>query len=103
MEWALKDAESRRATLAAEMEGLERKQAPAVLQLMPARLRQNLAGLSEKPRNGPQGRVREAIEQTVGGIMVAADGTLTIETKPDGLLGLEGRFAPLECRGNDSQ
>jgi hypothetical protein len=31
--------------------------------------------------------------------MVDADGTMTIEAKPDGLSGLEGRFAQSGCLG----
>jgi hypothetical protein len=34
--------------------------------------------------------VREAIQQSVAGILVGVDGSLTIEAKPDGLLGLDG-------------
>jgi site-specific DNA recombinase len=102
LEGALKGAESRRAALVAELAELERKQAPGVLQLTPAALQGHLEGLAEKLRCGLPGRVREAIEQTVGKILVEADGTLTIQARPDGLLGLEGRFASLGCRGRES-
>jgi hypothetical protein len=67
--------------------------------LTPAALQGHLQGLTEKLRRGLQGRVREAIEQTIAKILVDADGTMTIEARPDGLLGIEGRFAPLGCRG----
>jgi hypothetical protein len=43
--------------------------------------------------------VREAIQATVGRIVVAADGSLTLEAKPEGLLGLDGTTVPLWCRG----
>ena len=39
------------------------------------------------------------IVQTAGKILVDADGTLTIEARPDDLLGLDSRFAPLACWG----
>ncbi|MGD0266883.1 MAG: hypothetical protein ABSD47_18300 [Candidatus Methylomirabilota bacterium] len=67
--------------------------------MTPAALQGHLQGLTEKLRSGLQGRVREAIEQTIAKILVEADGTMTIEAKPDGPLGMEGRFAPLGCRG----
>ncbi len=79
---------------------MERKAAPGVPQLTPAALQGHLQGLTEKLRSGLQGPVREAIEQTVGKILVGADGTMTIEARPDGILGIEGRFAPLGCRGD---
>jgi hypothetical protein len=34
------------------------------------------------------GKVREAIQQSVARILVGGDGTVTLETKPDGLLGV---------------
>jgi hypothetical protein len=46
-----------------------------------------------------QGKVREAIQRIVGKIVVASDGTMAIEARPDGLLGTEGQFVPLGCRG----
>jgi hypothetical protein len=39
------------------------------------------------------GKVREAIQQSVARILVGVDGSLTIEAKPSGLLGLEGNVA----------
>jgi hypothetical protein len=50
LEGALKDAETRRATLVAELEEIQRKQAPGMLQVMPAVLHQHLQGLTEKLR-----------------------------------------------------
>ncbi|HTU03693.1 MAG TPA: hypothetical protein VMG58_17805 [Candidatus Sulfotelmatobacter sp.] len=86
MDGALKDGEARRAALVAD--------------LMPATLRKHLEGIAETLRNGPVGQVRDAIEQTVSKITVAADGTLTIEPKAAGLLGLQGPLALPECGGN---
>lgn len=42
----------------------------------------------EKLRSGVNGRVREAILWSVARILVGADGTVTLETRPDGLLGM---------------
>jgi hypothetical protein len=42
------------------------------------------------------GKVREVIQQTVTRILVGGDGSLTIEVKPGGLLGLEGNVARLD-------
>ncbi len=36
--------------------------------------------------------MREAIEQAINRIVVGMDGTLTLETKPDGLLGRRARL-----------
>jgi hypothetical protein len=99
LERVLKAAEARRATLLAELEGLEQVRAPGVLQLTPAALERHLQELTQQLRNGVQGKVRDAIERTVGKITVDADGAMTIEAKPEGLLGLDGRFAPLGSRG----
>ena len=102
LEGALKAAETRRTTLLAELESLEQVRAPGVLQLTPAALEHHLQELVQELRSGIQGKVRDAIERTVGKITVDADGTMTIEARPDGLLGVEGRFAPLGCRGRES-
>jgi hypothetical protein len=40
-------------------------------------------------RSGVNGKVREAIPQSIARILVGVYGTLTIEAKPGGLLGLE--------------
>ncbi len=95
---ALGAAERRRATLQAELARLDGNQ-PAVLQLTPAALERHLQGMVEKLRSGVAGRVREAIQESVARILVGVDGTLTLEAKPDGLLGLGGTIAPLGCRG----
>ena len=61
-----------------------------VLQLTPAALELHLQRLTEKLRSGVHGKVREAIQQSIARILVGVDGSLTIEAKPGGLLGLEG-------------
>ena len=38
------------------------------------------------------GKVREAIQQSIAKILVGVDGSLTIESKPGGLLGVEGNL-----------
>jgi len=43
--------------------------------------------MTEKLRSSVNGKVREAIEQSLARILVGVDGRLTIEGKPDGLLG----------------
>ena len=47
-------------------------------------------------------QVREAIQETVGRILVNVDGTLDIEAKLEGLLGLDGPIASFGCRGRES-
>ncbi len=59
-----------------------------------AALEGHLQGTTEKLRSGVNGKVRETTEQTIDRIVVGMDGTLTLETKPDGLLGLEGPSTP---------
>jgi hypothetical protein len=44
------------------------------------------------------GRVREAIQQSIARILVGVDGSLTIEAKPDGLLGVNGTITQVEGR-----
>lgn len=100
LEVALTAAETRRTTLTAELARLDGIQPRAVLQLTPAALQHRLQGLIEEFCSGEPGRVREAIQATVGRIVVAADGTLTLEAKPEGLLGLDGTTVPLWCRGS---
>ncbi len=56
--------------------------------------------MTEKLRSGVSGKVREAIQQSVARILVGVDGSLTIEAKPGGLLGVKDRFAQLWCRGD---
>src|SRR3974377_1701193 len=62
-----------------------------VLQLTPAALELHLQRLTEKLRSGVHGKVREAIQQSIARILVGVDGSLTIEAKSGGLLGLAGR------------
>ncbi len=88
LEEALGSAELRRATIQAELAQLGGNQ-PAVLQLTPAALDRHLQGMTEKLRSGVNGKVREAIQQSVARILVGVDVTVTLETKPDGLLGVE--------------
>ncbi len=89
MEHALAAAEQRRTTLQAELAQLDGDQQPAVIQLTPAALERHLQGMTEKLRSGVNGKVREAIQQSVARILVGGDGTVTLETKPDGLLGVK--------------
>jgi hypothetical protein len=93
LEQALGAAEQRRATLQAELAQLDGNQQPAVVQLTPVALERHLEGMTEMLRSGVNGKVREAMEQTIARIRVGMDGTQTLEVKPDGLLGLEGRVA----------
>jgi len=58
-----------------------------------------LQGIIEKLRSGVAGRVREAIQQSVARILVGGDGSLTIEAKPEGLLGMEGTHLHLRGAG----
>jgi hypothetical protein len=60
----------------------------------------HLEGLTEKLRTGDTGRVREAVRATIENTMVGEDGTLTLEAKPEGLLGLDETTVPLWCRGD---
>jgi hypothetical protein len=99
LETALAAAEQRRAHLQAELAQLDGHQQPAVVQLTPATLERHLQGMTEKLRSGVDGRVREAIQQSIAQILVGVDGNLTIQAKPGGLLGLERNIARL----NDGQ
>jgi len=89
LEQALAAAEQRRATLQADLAQLDGNQQPAVVQLTPAALERHLQGMTEKLRSGVNGKVREAIQQSVARILVGGDGTVTLESKPDGLLGVK--------------
>jgi hypothetical protein len=95
LEQALAAAELRRASLQAELVKLDGNQ-PAFLQLTPAALARHLEGMTEKLRSGANGKVREAIQQSVAKILVGVDGSLTIEAKPGGLLGVERIHARLD-------
>ena len=89
LEQALAAAEQRRTTLQAELAQLDGGQPSTVIQLTPAALERHLQGMTEKLRSGVNGKVREAIQQSVARILVGGDGTVTLETKPDGLLGVK--------------
>jgi hypothetical protein len=78
LERALAAAEQRRATLQAELARLDGSQQPAVVQLTPAVLERHLQGMTEKLRSGLNGKVQEAIQQSVARILVGVDGSLTI-------------------------
>lgn len=101
LEQALTAAEQRRSTLMTELARLDGNK-PAVLQLTPAALERHLEGMTEKLRSGVNGKVREAIQQSVARILVGVDGSLTMEAKPDGLLGVEGVHARLETTRDES-
>jgi hypothetical protein len=96
---ALKIAEARRTTLLTELAALEQARGPGGLQFSPGALGRHLQRLTDELRSGVQGKVRDAIERTVGKIVVNADGTMTIEVRPKGLPGIEGRLVPLGCPG----
>ena len=73
-----------------------------MIQLTPAALERHLEGLTEKLRSGVNGKVLEAIQQSIARILVGADGGLTIEAKPSGLLGFDGSFTQLECPAGEA-
>ncbi len=98
LEQALTAAEQRRATIQAELAKLDGGQPSAVIQLTPTALERHLQGMTEKLRSGVNGKVREAIQQSVARILVGVDGSLTIEAKPGGLLGLEGNLGQVGDR-----
>jgi hypothetical protein len=64
----------------------------------PQVLERHLAGLTDKLRSGSTGRVREAIRASVEKIVVAEDGSLTLDVKPEGLLGAQAAMADSTCR-----
>ena len=99
LDQALGAAEQRRTTLQGELARLNGNQEPAVVQLTPAALERHLQGMTEKLRSGVNGKVREAIQQSIARILVGGDGGLTIEAKTGGLLGLEGNVAQVEGQG----
>jgi hypothetical protein len=96
LERALAPAEQRRATLQAELARLDGSQQPAVVQLTPAMHERHLQGMTEKLRSGVNGKVREVIQQSIARILVDVDGSLSIEAKPDGLLGVKGNLAQMD-------
>jgi hypothetical protein len=87
-----------RAARQAEQGEIDGSQQPAVVQLTTAAIERHLQGMTEKLRSGMTGRVREAIQQSIARIVVRVDGSLTIEAKPKGILGLEGSLSQLECQ-----
>ncbi len=54
--------------------------------------------MTQRLRSGVHGKDREALQQSVAPILVGADGTVTVKTKPDGLLGVEGIHVRLDGR-----
>jgi hypothetical protein len=98
LELALAAAERRRATLQAELARLNGGHPSAVLRLIPAALEVRLQGLTEKLRSGLNGQVREAIQQSIARILVGTDGSMTIEARTGGLLGLEGHLGQVGDR-----
>ena len=60
----------------------------------------HLGGLTEKLHHGDTGRGREAIRATIENSMVGEDGPLTLDVKPQGLLGARTAIAHSGCRGN---
>jgi DNA invertase Pin-like site-specific DNA recombinase len=96
LDTALGAAEQRQTTLQAELGRLDGNPQQAVVQLTPAALDQHLQGLTEKLRSGVSGKVREVIQQAVARILVGVDGSLTIEAKPGGLLGLDGNISQVD-------
>ncbi len=97
MEGALKAAEARREVLRREIEEAENIRR-GMLQLTPQVLERHLEGLVEKLRSGMTGRVREAIRASVKKILVSEDGSLTLEVRPEGLLGAQTAIADSGCR-----
>jgi hypothetical protein len=72
-----------------------------VVQLPPATLERHLQGMAEKLRNGQNGKIREAIQQSVARILEDS-ASLTIEAKPGGLLGVDGTLAQVECQAGQA-
>jgi len=100
LEAALGESQTRRDQLQAELARLEQAQPTGMLQLTPAALKENLEMLIEDLRGGDPGRVRAALERSLGRIIVGVDGTMAMELKPKGLLGVETTTVPLGCRGD---
>lgn len=70
-----------------------------MVQLTPARLEQHVQEMTEKRRCRVNGTVWEAIHQSIARILVGGDGSLTIEAKTGGILGVEGNAAQLDGQG----
>jgi len=62
-------------------------------------LERHLQGMTEKLRSGMTGRVRETVQQSTARMLVEDDGSLTIEAKPGGLLGVDGDHGQLDGQG----
>jgi site-specific DNA recombinase len=90
LDTALGAAEQRQTALQAELARLDGNQPAAVVPLTTEAVEQHLQGLTEELRSGVSGKVREVIQRAVRRILVGVDGSLTIEAKPGGLLGLDG-------------
>ena len=69
-----------------------------MIQLTAAALGRHLQEVTEKLRGGMQGKIHEAIQQSVARIVVGGDGRLTIEAKPGGLLELDSDFTQSGCQ-----
>jgi hypothetical protein len=102
LEGALKAAEVRREVLRREIEEMENTRR-GILQLTPQALQRHLEGLVVKLRSGATGRVREAIRASMEKILVGDDGSLSLEVKPEGLLGTQTTMAHSGCRGRESK
>jgi len=85
LEQALGATEQRRATIQAELAKFDGEQPSAVIQLPP-----RSSGITEKLRSGVHGQVRDTIQASIAWILVGVDGSLTIEARLGGLLGVEG-------------
>lgn len=74
---------------------IERPQRPqqGVADLTREAREQHLQALIGKLRSGATGRVREAIRASAEKILVDEDGSLTLEVKPEGLLGTQTAIA----------
>ncbi len=59
----------------------------------------HLASLTEQLRRGDTGRVREAIRAPIENTRVGEDEPLTLDVKPQGLLGAQTTIAHSGCRG----
>jgi hypothetical protein len=98
LEGALKAAEAWREVLKWEIEAAETTRR-GMLQLTPQVLEQHLESLTDKLRSGSTGRVRETLRASVEKIMVGEDGSLTLQVRPEGLLGTGAGTADSNRRG----
>ena len=63
----------------------------------------HLEDLTEKLHHGDMGRVREAIRATIERTVVGEDGSLTLDVKPQGLLGARAAIAHSGYRGSGAR